>query len=190
MAGDIIAFDILSFGDTDDGVANNAIYRQLLEETEDGGVFTGTLKYTMLHQANVADPGTYEEVETLGADLDMVIDDEYTGNEFHISYNKKSHPADILTNTGTVTLDSDRYSTNGEVTVTLEDPDLNTDSTSIDSYVLNKDGTVRDGTGTAILEVEIDGKLWDDRCGDGFGLPGCLRAGGDRGRIRHVYRQL
>ena len=170
-AGDVIAFDILSFGDTDDGVANNAIYRQLLEETEDGGVFTGTLKYTMLHQANVADAGTYEEVETLGADLDMVIDDEYTGNEFHISYNKKSHPADILTNTGTVTLDSDRYSTNGEVTVTLEDPDLNTDSTSIDSYVLNKDGTVRDGTGTAILEVEIDGKLWDDRCGDGFGLP-------------------
>ena len=171
MEGDVIAFDILSFGDTDDGVANNAIYRQLLEETEDGGVFTGTLKYTMLHQANVADSGTYGDVEALGADLDMVIDDEYTGNEFHISYNKKSHPADILTNTGTVTLDSDRYSTNGEVTVTLEDPDLNTDSTSVDSYVLNKDGTVRDGTGTAILEVEIDGELWDDKCGDGFGLP-------------------
>ena len=162
MEGDIIAFDILSFGGTDDGVANNAIYRQLLEETEDGGVFTGTLKYTMLHQANVDDPGTYEDVETLGADLDMVIDDEYTGNEFHISYNKKSHPADILTNTGTVTLDSDRYSTNGEVTVTLEDPDLNTDSTSVDSYVLNKNGTVRDGTGTAILQVEIDGEKWED----------------------------
>ena len=176
MEGDIIAFDILSFGEPNDSVANNAIYRQLLEETEDGGVFTGTLKYTMLHQANVADAGTYEDVETLGADLAMVIDDEYTGNEFHISYNKKSHPADILTNTGTVTLDSDRYSTNGEVTVTLEDPDLNTDSTSVDSYVLIKDGTVRDGTGTAILQVEIDGEKWED-CTDkdgkdrGLGLP-------------------
>ena len=120
----------------------------------------------------------------------MVIDDEYTGNEFHISYNKKSHPADILTNTGTVTLDSDRYSTNGEVTVTLEDPDLNTDSTSVDSYVLNKDGTVRDGTGTAILEVEIDGELWDDTVRRRLWSSRCLRAGGDRGRIRHVYRQL
>ena len=173
VADDVIAFDILSFGDTGDGVANNAIYRQLLEETEDGGVFTGTLKYTMLNQANVAEVGTYEDVETLGADLAMVIDDEYTGNEFHISYNEKSHPADILTNTGTVSLDSDRYSTNGEVTVTLEDLDLNADSTSIDSYVLNQNGKVRGGAdgGGPILQVFIEDVLWDDRCNKGFGLP-------------------
>ena len=49
----MLGFDILSFGDTDDGIANNAIYRHLLEETDDGGVFTGTLEYVMLNQVNV-----------------------------------------------------------------------------------------------------------------------------------------
>ena len=47
--GDAIVFDILSFGGGGDDVANNAIYRHLLEET-DNGVFTGTIEYILLNQ--------------------------------------------------------------------------------------------------------------------------------------------
>ena len=48
-AGDVIVVDILSFGDGN----NNAIYRHMLEET-DNGVFTGTVAYDLLNQISVA----------------------------------------------------------------------------------------------------------------------------------------
>ena len=170
----VLIFDILSFGGSDDDVANNAIYRHDLEETDDGGVFTGTLKYIMLNQVNVDDAATYGDIVTEGTELVMIIDDEYTGNELHIIYSEKSHPTDILTNTGTVTLDSDRYATNSGVSITIVDPDLNTDNTAIDSYVLDKDGTVRDSDSDGtILQVFIEDELWDNACGDDdneFGL--------------------
>ena len=169
----VLIFDILSFGGSDDDVANNAIYRHELEET-DGGVFTGTLEYIMLNQINVDEDTTYDDIVTEGTDLVMIIDDEYTGNELHIIYDEKSHPTDILTNTGTITLDSDRYSTNSGVSITIVDPDLNTDNTAIDSYVLDKDGTVRDSDSDGtILQVFIEDELWDNACGDDdneFGL--------------------
>ena len=53
LSRDVLVFDILSFGETDDGVENNAIYRHLLEETDAGGVFEGTLEYIMLNQVNI-----------------------------------------------------------------------------------------------------------------------------------------
>ena len=95
----------------------------------------------------------------------MIIDDSYTGNELQITYHGQTYSVDILTNTGTVSLDSDRYSTNGEAVLTLEDADLNTDNTSIDRYVLNENGTVRDsGSEGVILEFTINNLAWSNHC--------------------------
>ena len=177
-AGTVIGLDILSFGDTDDGVANNAIYRHLLEETEDGGVFTGSLEYLMLNQVNLHQNSTYNEAETEGNSLTMIIDDSYTGNELQVLYNEQTYSVDVLTNTGSVSLDSDRYSTNGEAVLTLEDADLNTDDTTVDRYVLSADGTVRDsGSPGILLEFTINNLAWDNSCDQNpnddvtYGLP-------------------
>ena len=105
----------------------------------------------------------------------MIIDDSYTGNELQITYQGQTYSVDVLTNTGTVSLDSDRYSTNGEAVLTLEDQDLNTDNSIIDRYVLESDGTVRDSNSPGkILTFTIDGEDWDDSCDVGnsdLGLP-------------------
>ena len=173
--GTVIGFDILSFGGTEDSIANNAIYRHLLEETEDGGVFTGALEYVMLNQVTLHQDSAYDEIATEGDSLTMIIDDSYTGNELQITYQGQTYSVDVLTNTGTVSLDSDRYSTNGEAVLTLEDQDLNTDNSIIDRYVLESDGTVRDSNSPGvILTFTIDGEDWDDSCDPGnsdLGLP-------------------
>ena len=104
----------------------------------------------------------------------MVIDDEYTGNDLQISYAGETAHVEVLTSGGTVSLDSDSYSTNGSVSVTLVDQDLNVDNDEEESYTLNQNGTVR-GENTAVLLVfEIDDKVWDNRCGtadETYGLP-------------------
>ena len=167
----IIVFDILSFGQTDDGVANNAIYRHLLEETDAGGVFEGTLEYTMLNQVNIGQSGTYGGIDTQSNELVMIIDDEYTGNDLQISYAGETAHVEVLTSGGTVSLDSDSYSTNGSVSVTLIDQDLNVDNDEEESYTLNQNGTVR-GENTAVLLVfEIDDKAWSGHCNEDLGLP-------------------
>ena len=60
----MLILDILSFGETDDGVENNAVYRHLLEETDAGGVFEGTLEYIMLNQVNIGQADTYDGIDT------------------------------------------------------------------------------------------------------------------------------
>ena len=59
--------DIFSFGIADDGVRqNNAIYRLLLEETDDNtGVFVGSVEYLMLNQLNTDQTSTYLGLSTI-----------------------------------------------------------------------------------------------------------------------------
>ena len=173
----IIVFDILSFGaiTDDDGditsVENNAIYRHLLEETDEGGVFEGTLEYTMLNQVNIRQADTYE-VTTQSNELVMVIDDEYTGNDLQISYAGETAHVEVLTSGGTVSLDSDSYSTNGSVSITLIDQDLNVDNDEEESYTLNQNGTVRGENTAELLVFEIDDKVWESCDEDSeLGLP-------------------
>ena len=159
--GDVIVFDILSFGETDDGVENNAIYRHLVEETDAGGVFEGTLEYAMLNQVNIEDVNTYGGIETQDDELVLIIDNEYSGNDLQISYDDETAHVEISTSTGTVTLDSDRYSTNGSVSVTLTDQDLNVDNDEIERYTLDADGSVaRAASDAPLLVFEIDDKTW------------------------------
>ena len=170
--GSIIILDILSFGETDDGVENNAIYRHELEETDAGGSFEGTIEYIMLNQINIADSATYN-IDTDDDELTIIIDDEYTGSDApQISYAGETARVGVMTSGGTVSFDSDSYSTFGTVTVTLVDQDLNVDDSEAESYTIENDGSVR-GADSAkpLLEFEISGIAWDDRCEKDLGLP-------------------
>ena len=102
----------------------------------------------------------------------MVIDDEYTGNDLQISYAGETAHVEVLTSGGTVSLDSDSYSTNGSVSVTLIDQDLNVDNDEEESYTLNQDGTVRGENTAELLVFEIDDKVWESCDEDSeLGLP-------------------
>ena len=180
---DVLVFDILSFGAVKDSdgditsVVNNAVYRHLVEETDTGGIFEGTLEYVMLNQINIADPDTYDGIETESNELVLVIDDEYSGNDLQISYDEETARVEVLTSGGTVSLDSDSYSTNGSVSITVIDQDLNVDNGSEESYTINRNGTVRGAydlsDAAKLLVFEIDDTVWDNRCGADpkLGLP-------------------
>ena len=180
---DVFVFDILSFGAVKDSdgditsVVNNAVYRHLVEETDTGGIFEGTLEYVMLNQINIADPATYGGIETESNELVLVIDDEYSGNDLQISYDEETARVEVLTSGGTVSLDSDSYSTNGSVSITVIDQDLNVDNGSEESYTINRNGTVRGAydlsDAAKLLVFEVDDTVWDNRCGADpkLGLP-------------------
>ena len=173
--GEVLILDILSFGETDDGVENNAVYRHLVTETDTGGVFEGTLEYVMLNQINIADPATYGSIVTQSDELVLIIDDEYSGNDLQISYDDETAHVEVLTSGGTVSLDSDSYSTNGSVSVTVIDQDLNVDNEDDEKYTLHANGTVaREISEAKLLVFEIDDTVWDNRCGtndETYGLP-------------------
>ena len=118
---------------------NNAIYRHELEETDAGGSFEGTIEYIMLNQINIADRATYD-IDTDGDELTIIIDDEYTGSDApQISYARETARVGVMTSGGTVSFDSDSYSTFGTVTVTLVDQDLNVDDSEAESYTIEDD---------------------------------------------------
>ena len=182
-AGDVLIYDILTFGYVDDGdgnvetedsVENNAIYRSTLEETSDGGVFEGTLEYIMLNQVNFNNTATYDGITVEGDELVLIIDNGYTGSDApQVSYADETARVEVDTSSGTVSLDSDSYSTYGTVTVTLVDQDLNVDDADTESYTVMQDGTVRDYDSTApLLEFTIDDQEWTNCAEDkDLGLP-------------------
>ena len=148
--GDVIVVDILSFGNDN----NNAIYRHMLEET-DNGVFTGTVAYDLLNQISVAQAGTYGDIETEDSALDIIIADE---DDVEIDYAGKTDSVDTVTSGGTVSFDAERYSTNGAVVVTLVDPDL-----AGERFTLDEDGSVRfAGHEAKLMEFMIEDTPWID----------------------------
>ena len=142
-----IAADIFTFGD---GV-NHAIYRALLEETDSGsGVFEGTIEYQMLNQRTVNMQSTHDDVVTVGNELVMILDKDYTGTDApEVTYDADGlggdAPAnaseDAPTNTGEVSVDAATYKVADDVTITLTDLDLNTDSDTREIYrIVDSDG--------------------------------------------------
>ena len=142
-----IAADIFTFGD---GV-NHAIYRALLEETDSGsGVFEGTIEYQMLNQRTVNMQSTHDDVVTVGNELVMILDKDYTGTDApEVTYDADGSggdaPAnaseDAPTNTGEVSVDAATYKVADDVTITLTDLDLNTDSDTREIYrIVNSSG--------------------------------------------------
>ena len=124
-------FDIFTFGD---GV-NHAIYRALLDETDAGSVFEATIEYEMLNQRTVNDAATHDNVVAVGNELVMILDTGYTGTDApEIDYAGDNASEDAPTNTGEVALDSETYRVSDDVTITLTDADLNTDSGAKEIY--------------------------------------------------------
>ena len=127
-----IVADIFTFG----ADANHAIYRALLEETGPGSaVFEGTIGYKMLNQINADDPETHADIATVGDELVIILDGDYTGTGAPtVTYGGDHVREDAPTHTGEVSFDAGAYTVADEVTVTLVDPDLNVESDGIDIY--------------------------------------------------------
>ena len=142
-----VIFDIFTFGEAE----SHAIYRALLKETDAGGVFEGTIEYKVLNQRTFDDPGTHMSAAATGDELVVVLDD---ARSLDITYGEDNASEDTVTNTGEVALDSETYRVSDDVTITLTDADLNTDSGTTEIY------PIADTTGT------IEPKLVDIAIGN------------------------
>ena len=142
-----IAADIFTFGD---GV-NHAIYRALLEETDSAsGVFEGTIEYQMLNQRTEDKPPDKSDANGASDELVMILDKDYTGSDApEVLYDTDGpggdEPAnaseDAPTNTGEVSVDASIYRVSDDVTITLVDADLNTDSGAREIYRIANNGS-------------------------------------------------
>jgi len=167
-----IVVDFFSFGLITNQEVNNAIYRLELEETTDNsGVFTGTIEYTVTNQLNFFDPGFIKTLQTINDEIKFLVNDRLIDEEgIAIKYSDiatagtnidVSTKTDVPTHTGSVGLDSISYRFGQPVTVILNDPDLNLDKDTIESYLSINDpnsqnvDTVGDQNGNILLEVLI-----------------------------------
>jgi len=143
-AGDyVIAADLHHY---DQGVDASGIYRMEAEETgPNTGTFEGTVSYivgnTVYGETAMADWVTVE-----GTDLVILIDDDKTGTGApRVNFGDTDvlgstnvtigSQLDALTHTGTISFDLSNYSVGDEATVTVVDPDLNMDSSIVETYV-------------------------------------------------------
>ena len=136
-----VVADIFTFGDG----TNHAIYRALLEETDSAsGVFEGTVEYQMLNQRTVDEAATHNSVDAVGNELAMILNTDYTGSDApEFTYDGDNASEDAPTNTGEVSVDASTYRVSDDVTITLVDADLNTDSGAREIYrIANSSGTM------------------------------------------------
>ena len=98
-------------------------------------MFEATIEYEMLNQRTVDEADTHNNVVAVGNELVMILDTGYTGTDApEIDYAGDNASEDAPTNTGEVALDSETYRVSDEVTITLTDADLNTDSGAKEIY--------------------------------------------------------
>jgi hypothetical protein len=73
-----IVADVFSFGEN----TNNAIYRILLEETDDNSAtFEGSIEYMMLNQINIDLDSSYTGLATIDQDVDIIIEQDMTDED-------------------------------------------------------------------------------------------------------------
>ena len=135
------ALDIFTFG----ADANNAIYRALLEETDSAsGVFEATIEYQVLNQRTVDSEKTHKKAVSIDDELVMILNTEQTGGDApEFTYDEDNASKDAPTNTGEVSVDASTYRVSDDVTITLVDADLNTDSGAREIYrIANINGTM------------------------------------------------
>ena len=168
-----IVFDIFSFGNNNNQIVNNAIYRAELQETSaNSGIFSGTMEYAVINQLNQFDPNLIKGLRTFGSNIKFLVSTDLTdANAIHFSIlgtqggssTTVTSQHNLPTNTGVVTLDSPNYRIGSDVTITVNDPDLVTDSNTIVTYTSVSDpnsqavDTVGDNSGNILLEVWIKG---------------------------------
>ena len=116
-------------------------------------MFEATIEYEMLNQRTVDKADTHDNVVAIGNELVMILDTGYTGTDApEIDYAGDNASEDAPTNTGEVALDSETYRVSDDVTITLTDADLNTDSGSKEIYQIT-DAEMKD-----LVTIEIAGK--------------------------------
>ena len=168
-----IVFDLFSFGNNNNQLMNNAIYRaELQETTANSAIFSGTMEYAVINQLNQFDPNLIKGLKTFGMNIKFLVQTELTdANAIHFSIlgtqggtsTTLTSQHNLPTHTGTVTLDSSNYRIGSVVTITVNDPDLATDADTIATYPTindpnsSADDTVGDSSGNILLEVWIKG---------------------------------
>ena len=166
---DSIYVDIFTFGDR----VNNAIYRMLLEESDDNtGIFEGDVEFIMINQLNVDTSTVFASASGAATDSLTVIVHEDMTDEDSLRINYLDLGADGVatqiadqvaapSHSGVVTLDSDNYKTADTVVVTLDDQDLNTDSELIDVYVTHAtDDKVGNNGADHVLDITFNDQTW------------------------------
>ncbi|MBI3841548.1 MAG: peptidase, partial [Thaumarchaeota archaeon] len=142
-----IVLDFFSFGNRNGVRVNNAIYRAELQETSNNsGIFAGTLEYTIINQLNQNDPNLIKSLRTISNEIKFLSNDQLVDEKgVNLAYSdiqvsgaqvNVSTKTDVKTHSGTVTLESQTYRLGQPVVVILNDPDLNTDNDSIQSYTV------------------------------------------------------
>ncbi|MGI0101000.1 MAG: peptidase [Nitrosotalea sp.] len=169
-----IVFDLFSFGMQNSQTVNNAVYRAELQETAAGsGIFTGTISYVVVNQLNQFDPNLIKSLQTFGSNIVFLVSGQMVdqnGINFSISGSSSAGQQttvtsknNLPTHTGVVTLDSANYGIGSPITITLYDPDLVSDGSTIQSFTTVSDpnssavDTVGDASGNVLLEVWIKG---------------------------------
>jgi hypothetical protein len=185
--------DFFSYGFTNDGydtldrVSNQIIRLELEESGDNTGVFEGSIEYVMISQLNILDSATYSGLSTISDSVSLIAIEDLT-DEDSIRVNYKDVGADGVatqiadqeaapTHSGVVSFDSENYKVADTVTITLEDHDLNADSSLIDIYTVvatsgnaNYDMVGNIATGytvlsdstslTRLLDVTFDDEIW------------------------------
>jgi len=176
--GDSFFIDIFSFGDR----TNNAIYRMLLEESDDNtGIFEGDVEFIMLNQLNVDTVTVFESITPVSDSLTIIVHEDMTDEDSpRINYldlgsdGVETQIADQVaapSHSGVVTFDSENYKTADTVVVTLDDQDLNTDSELIDVYVTHAtDDKVGNNGSDHIMDITFDDSTWTALYEQGFTL--------------------
>ena len=148
-----IVFDIFTVNKTTG--MHNAIYRFLAEETSEGsGVFEAAITSTVLNQQDDEIRLATKDASYIGDDLDAYLPKAYVGSSSGptVEYINEDARTNALTHDGTVSLDAEKYNVDSGVTITLTDPDLQRDTSRIDTYSTNAQMST---AATTLLNVKI-----------------------------------
>ena len=180
----VVYFDVFSFGQkgplttNDDGVikdnvprVNDAFYRLELEESDkDSAKFEGTVEYIMINQLNVFDEDTYEDINTTGDDVVIIVNDDMDGSDsITVTYYDVDSTGDSIistqqeanTHTGVIELDDSSYTSGSTISITLIDADLNTDSNTKQVYDVDRDNNWIGDDDTWLVKLLIDDTPYD-----------------------------
>jgi hypothetical protein len=180
--GETMYVDIFTFGDKSGyDRQNNAIYRFLLEETDDNtATFVGDVEFVMLNQINTDLLATYTGITTISDEIVIIVHEDLTDEDSpRINYldlgsdgvsTQVADQVEAPSHSGVVTFDNDNYKIADTVVITLDDQDLNTDSDLIDVYITSSADHVGENASDSssyVLDVTFNDVLWQDGAGTG-----------------------
>ena len=194
----VVHIDLFTFGADGRGkVANNAMYRLELEETgANTGVFDGTIEHVVIDGRNAADPGIAASLEAYGDDVRIAVSGgggrSPSGGGIAVEYTDvgggggTGRPVAAATEApshmGSVHFSAASYGIGRPVTLTLIDPDLNTDHARVETYGVVDDpaspyvDAIAPG-GSLLLEVTIKGERYSRCVIDGTEYGGLASSG-------------